>query len=274
MQGIAPKVHLRDLWRQLDQGGKPYFTVPHHTGRAGKYRTWVEDYHDPVHEPLFEIYSSWGSSEMRHTRLPISGGNNDAPSYFVDALQAGARFGVIASSDDHATLPGSVHHFRTDPFCPPTLNGFAHKGLAVVRTSRLTREALFDAMRKRHTYATTYARSLVDLTIGDAAMGDAIPADNSLRSRRDVRVRFTLQGSSAARVTLMRNGMPFATQSVRGADVTTSVNDITFQDPEDLGGIALRGTRYPAPPSVVYYARIEDGNGAHQWTSPIWIDLD
>jgi hypothetical protein len=43
-------------------------------------------------------------------------------------LKAGARFGVIASSDDHATLPGSVHQHRIEPFREPTLNGFAHKG--------------------------------------------------------------------------------------------------------------------------------------------------
>lgn len=39
---------------------------------------------------------------------------NDDDAYFVDALRAGARFGVIASSDAHATLPGSTPHFRIE----------------------------------------------------------------------------------------------------------------------------------------------------------------
>ncbi|MFN2350444.1 MAG: hypothetical protein ABR497_00700, partial [Kiritimatiellia bacterium] len=42
--GTAPRVHLRELWQQMDRTGKAYFTVPHHTGRAQKYRAWNEDY--------------------------------------------------------------------------------------------------------------------------------------------------------------------------------------------------------------------------------------
>ncbi len=59
MRGYAPKVHLQQLWQQMDATGKEYFTVPHHTGRAAKYRAWNEAYYDAAREPLFEIYSSW-----------------------------------------------------------------------------------------------------------------------------------------------------------------------------------------------------------------------
>lgn len=273
MHGIAPKVHLQDLWRQLDDNAKPYFTAPHHTGRSGKFRSWDEDYYDHAHEPLFEIYSSWGSSEMRWSRFPMSGGNNDACSYFVDALKAGTRFGVIASSDDHATLPGSFNHFRVEPFSVPSMNGYGQKGLAAVRTPELTRESLFNSMLRRDTYATTHARSLVDMGIGDASMGQEIGADGSLRARREIRVRLTLDGASSAKVVLMRNGEPLRTQSLAGPELKTSVNEIVFEDSEALGDVALRDTKFHPEPFVVYYARIEDGAGGHQWTSPIWIDL-
>ena len=273
MRGTNPKVHLRELWRQMDATGKPYFTIPHHTGRAGKYRTWNEDYHDPVREPLFEIYSSWGSSEMRWSRFPISGGNNDDVSYFTDALKAGARFGVMASSDDHATLPGSAHHFRVDPFRVPGANGHAFKGLTAVRCPALTRRALFDAMRIRSAYATTHARSLVDMRLGDASMGEAIPADPALKARREIRVRLTAHDVSSARVCLMRNGEPLATKSVRGDAVSNGIAEAAFEDAQPLDAIAVRDARYHPNPFAVYYARVEDANGNHQWTSPIWIDL-
>ncbi len=273
MHGAAPAVHLRELWEQLDRNRKPYFTIPHHTGRARKYRAWDEDYYNPDREPLFEIYSSWGSSEMRHTRLPISGGNNDAPSYFVDALKAGTRFGVIASSDDHATLPGSVHHFRTEPYCNPSLNGYSHKGLAAVRAPELTRGALFGAMQKRSTYATTHARSLVDMTVGDGTMGQEMPSGQRLDKTRKITVRFTLEGSASAKVTLMRNGVEFDTRSLRGSEIMTSVNNVVFEDAQDINKVALCGTKFHPEPFLVYYARIEDRNGEHQWTSPLWIDL-
>ncbi len=273
MRGISPQVHLKTLWEQMDGCGTPYFTAPHHTGRAGKYRSWTEPYHDPRREPLFEIYSSWGSSEMRHSRLPISGGNNDDSSYFVDALRAGARFGVIASSDDHATLPGSVHHFRTDPYRAPTLNGHAHKGLAAVRCGRLTRKSLFEAMRRRDVYATTHSRSLVDMRIGDASMGEEIDADASLKRRREINLRLTLHDTGVGRVTLMRNGEPLDARVIKGPEVTESVNEVVFEDTDDPETVAVRDSLYHDAPFVVYYARVEDGNGAHQWTSPIWIDL-
>ncbi|MCA1809416.1 MAG: DUF3604 domain-containing protein, partial [Kiritimatiellia bacterium] len=216
---------------------------------------------------------SWGSSEMRHTRLPICGGNNDAPAYFVDALKAGARFGVIASSDDHATLPGSVNHFRTPPYSLPFVNGFAHKGLAAVRAPRLTRAALFEAMQRRSTYATTHVRSLLDFSIADAGMGQAVAADAALRRRRELRLRLTLQTTKQACVTLMRNGEAVDVRKLQGPAVTDSVNEIVFEDVEPLETVALRDAPYHPAPFAVYYIRVEDGTGAHQWTSPIWIDL-
>lgn len=273
MRGIAPKVHLKELWEQMGASGKAYFTVPHHTGRSGKYRSWDEDYYDPKREPLFEIYSSWGSSEMRHTRFPISGGNNDSPSYYVDALKAGTRFGLIASSDDHATMPGSVHFHRTEPYRNPTLNGFDHKGLAAVRAPELTREAIFGAMMRRDTYATTHSRSLVDMTVGDATMGTEISADESLKKSREIRVRFTLQDTSPRRIVLMRNGEPLGIEPARTGKESSAVNELTFTDSEPLEKIALRDTRFHPEPFAVYYVRVESADSSHQWTSPIWIDL-
>ncbi len=273
MTGATPKIPLAELWQWLDMQQRPYFTVPHHTGRAHKYRTWDDPCYDPDREPLFEIYSSWGSSEMRHTRFPISGGNNNAATYFTDAIKAGARFGLIASSDDHATLPGSVHHFRTEPFRSPNLCGHAHKGLAAVRADKLERTHLFNAMRHKQTYATTDARTLLDFKIGEAGMGQAIQADHHLRKNRQIRLRLTLHDAHNAQITLMRNGEPFATKTIGGLPATTEANEIIFEDPQPADDIAIRDARYHPDPFIAYYARIEDNNGAHQWTSPIWIDL-
>jgi hypothetical protein len=70
----------------------------------------------------------------------------------------------------------------------------------------------------------------------------------------------------------MRNGEPLESQSLRGPQLLTSINEVVFEDPAPLEDVAVRGAKYHPAPFVVYYARIEDGNGAHQWTSPIWID--
>jgi hypothetical protein len=273
MHGTSPTVHLRDMWLQLDANGSEYITVPHHTGRGGKYRAWHEDYHEPTKETLFEVFSSWGSSEMRHSRMPMSGGNNNDDSYFVDALKAGARYGLIASSDDHATLPGAAHHHRVDPFESPNLGDQLHHGLAAIRAPELTREALFHAMKRRDTYATTIARSLVDVRIGGAGMGQEIPADASLRNGREINVRLTLDGSRNAKVVLMRNGEEIAAESIRrDENVPVEIHNIVFGDTEPLEKTAIRDARYHPDPFTVYYVRIEDNRGVHNWTSPIWID--
>jgi len=39
MLGVSPEVTLPQLWEFLDKTSRHYFTAPHHTGRAGKYRT-------------------------------------------------------------------------------------------------------------------------------------------------------------------------------------------------------------------------------------------
>jgi len=258
----------------MDATGSPYFTVPHHTGRAAKYRDWQEPRYDPAREPLFEIYSSWGSSEMRWSRYPISGGNNDAPSYFVDALKAGARFGVIASSDDHATLPGALHAFRVNPFGPFWQQGYAHKGLAAVWAPALDRPSLFHSFLHRSTFATTHYRTPLDIRIGDARMGEAMPADASLRRRRQIQVRFTLDDNvRAATLTLLRNGEPIAQQNIRGPALSETQNEIVFEDFDNLEAVALRNARYHPAPFVVYHVRLEDAHGGTAWSSPIWIDL-
>jgi hypothetical protein len=274
MKGIAPKVPLPDMWDQLDANGKEYISIPHHTGRPNKYRSWDEDYYSPEHEPLFEIYSSWGSSEARQTRFPMSGGNNDAASYYTDALKAGTRFGVIASSDDHATLPGAVHTHRIQPYDMPNLCDQSHNGLAAIRATELTRPALFDAMKRRSTYATTLARSLVDVQIGDASMGEEIKADAVLSRKREIRVRLTLHGSPGAKISLMRNGELLESKSLgKEFPVSSAVNEVVFEDAERLEDIAVKDAKFHPDPFAVYYVRIEDGRSFHQWTSPIWVDV-
>lgn len=278
MRGYAPKVHLKELWQWLDSTGTAYMTIPHHTARMAKNRTFDEPYYDAEREPLFEIYSGWGSSETPPPNgFPLAGGNSSEKAYYVDALRAGCRYGVIASSDDHSTLPGGQHRHRCSPLAFKTLTGCHHQGLAAVRARELTRESLWDALQNRSTYATTLARSLVDMRMGDLSMGQEaqVSSGDPLRASRDIEVDLTVVKGreGGVSVTLVRNGDPIATETVPAAEATSSKARVTFHDDDPLDRIAIRGAQHNPDPFVAYYVRVQTGDMFTQWTSPVWVRL-
>jgi hypothetical protein len=272
MRGNNPAVPLEQLWRFLDATGERYFTAPHHTGRSAKYRSYADAVYDPQREPVFEIFSAWGSSESRRNRFPLHGGNTDQPAYFVDALRAGCRYGVIASSDDHCTMPGGESRNWGSPLGPQALSGYHHQGLAAVRAKSLSRESLWAALTGRDCYGTTFARMLLDFRIGDVSMGRemTVPKGDSLRSAREARVRITTADLAPARVTLIRNGQEISSQR---AGPGAAVQDLAFTDADDLASVAVREARFHPDPFVVYYLRVDGSTAETQWSSPIWLDL-
>jgi hypothetical protein len=111
------------------------------------------EYFDESLMPLVEIASCWGVFEW----------------FYEDALRRGAVFGFSAGSDDHTARPGmsfaSRGHFATGG------------GLTAVLALERTREAIWDAIRARRTYATTGARLLLDVVAnGRHPMGAAFDA--------------------------------------------------------------------------------------------------
>ena len=68
------------------------------------------------------------------------------------------QLSTIAASDDHRAHPGLPHY-----------------GLTAVRASRLTRDAIFQALCDRRTYGTTGAKIILELTVNGASMGQTVP---------------------------------------------------------------------------------------------------
>ncbi len=275
MHGNSPAVPLQDLWAFLDEAETPYMTVPHHTGRRTKYRDFSDPVYDPKREPLFEIYSAWGSSERHDSTFSLHAGMTDRPAYFVDALTRGCRYGVIASSDDHTTLPGGESRNWGSPFGPRVQSGWHHMGLAAVRATALTREALWEAMWARRTWGTTFDRTLLDLAIGDLGMGEAaeVAPSDPLRKARQIRLRFSLHHHAEAQAVLVRNGEDLARERATWDREADGVEEVVFTDPEPLEEAAVRDAPFHPDPFVAYYVRLELPNKETQWTSPVWLDL-
>ncbi|MFW5798304.1 MAG: DUF3604 domain-containing protein, partial [Planctomycetota bacterium] len=269
MTGAGPAVTLRQLWDFLDQTGHPYMTIPHHTSRDGKYRSFADPAYDAKRERLFEIYSGWGSSERRINRFPLRGGNSDEPAYFVDALKAGCRYGVIASSDDHRTLPG-VEAGNGPALSADEQLWHRHNGLAGVWARELTRESLWEAMTARRTVATTFERTLLELSVDDVPMGAEadLSGTDAMTRKRTIRARALGLSRGRTDLVLVRNGDDIARKPW-----SIGQPDVVFEDHDPIHDVAITDAMHHQGPFVVYYLRLENAFGSTQWSSPVWLDL-
>ena len=87
-------------------------------------------------------------------------------------------------------------------------------------------------------------------------------------------MRVTPDKGSPVTVSLVRNGVDQCSESVRGPDIGASVNELVFEDIDDLDAIAIRGARFHPEPFVVYYVRALASDASCQWSGPIWLDLE
>jgi len=166
---------------------KQALAVPHHVGYRRGWRGANFDHFRRSASPVVEISSEHGCCESDRAAFPMirhSNGGRSASNTILPQLQAGLRFGFVASSDDHRGYPGAYG-----------------EGIAGVWARELTREALFEAIRARRTYAATGDRIALEVTLNGRPMG----AELELTADRQIDVRVEGQDSIAA-IELIRNG--------------------------------------------------------------------
>lgn len=95
--------------------------------------------HDGRIERSVEVHSTWGTFEW----------------LLHDAFEKGYRVGVVCHSDDHKGRPGAT--------TPGASTFGAIGGLSCYFMPELTRDALFEALRRRRHYGTTGKRLFLDL---------------------------------------------------------------------------------------------------------------
>ncbi len=237
---------LEKLWRLLDAlpAGEA-IVVPHHSANTVMGVDWSLGW-NPRYEKAVEIYSVWGNSERpaeQGNPRPIRSLDGEMPGrHVIDALKRGYRFGFLGGGDIHDGRPGDdLHTEQSD------VAGYQEhlwpQGFTAAMASGLTRDAVFDAIGNRATYATTRSRIYLEVSpsVGQRAATLAVRAasEDGLRE-----------------VTLIRNGDDL--QSAAGG-TDSRIAEVQFA----LGEMAAEEFCYVR-------AVTEAGNMA--WSSPLWGD--
>lgn len=154
----APELKgIRDIWERFK--GRALITIPHfhHVGQL-ELGQWYECPY-PGMEPSLEIFSCHGSYENdrvleRHIAEIKKFRADRHGKYF---LCNGYHYGFTCNSDGHKGNAG-------------------YNGLTAVYAKELTRDTIFDALKRRNVYGTTNARIRLLFTINGHLMGSILPA--------------------------------------------------------------------------------------------------
>jgi Protein of unknown function (DUF3604) len=152
------------LFRALE--GEDAVVIAHVGGRYAD----LNYAHDGRLERAVEVHSTWGTFEW----------------LLHDAFERGYRVGVVCHSDDHKGRPGATR--------PGASTFGAIGGLTCYLMPELTRDALFEALRRRRHYGTTGTRLFLDLrgTFGQLVTG--FSEDPQLGRAEELSVREALMG--------------------------------------------------------------------------------
>lgn len=191
-------------------------TVPHHTSDPIHPFAWTTI--NPSYDRLVEIIQGRGSFED-------------------DVVQNGwdmARtLGVVGGSDGHDGLAG------------------AYEGITAILAPTLTRDALFDALISRRTYATTHGDVLLHF-FGDGEMqGANLSLRDSVLFSGDISGRY---GDDISLVEFLENGIVVDSW-------IPNQPSLQFEKTEQLPRCS--GWNY-------FYVRVTLENGHQAWSSPIW----
>jgi len=204
--------------------------VASHTSATDMGTDWRDN--DPDVEPVVEIYQGM----RQNYEMPDAPRSNSAadsiggwrPKGFVNlALEKGYKLGFQASSD----------HIST------------HQSYANVLVTENTREAILDALRKRHVYAST-EQIVADVRSGPYLMGDIF----STAEAPSLHVK--LAGTTKfSKVVIVKDN-----EYVYSTEPSSEKVEFSWRDNAPVKG----KTSY-------YYVRGEQENGELVWVSPMWI---
>ncbi len=154
MPGAWP---LEELWATYIHDPEGHLLMPHVGGRRCNM-----DWHHPVLERLVEIESAWGHF----------------PWLYEDVMSKGYKLGASANGDEHRGRCGGG--------VPGTAVFGTKGGVTGIVANKLNRKTIGEAVRARHTWATTGERLVGLTTCNGKIQGDEIESTGTV----DINYRF------------------------------------------------------------------------------------
>ncbi|MHC4872283.1 MAG: DUF3604 domain-containing protein [Planctomycetota bacterium] len=261
--------HLWDFYR-----GQKILAIPHHPNvRAeipkGGWGPHDFSTHNPECERLYEICQNRGSFETdeKTEGVEFYGYGSSAQ----DALSLGLKLGFAGGTDTHRSQPGAYNMPLSGRDCREKM----WSGITAVYSEGLTRNKIYEALRRRECYATNGARILLKVTVNGAVMGSIIDAKET-PSHQQKRVITVKAGghSDISRIDIVRNN-----KDIYSLKCTEDTAEFEYTDNDKLDKIAAPEVRHKYRPDlkfrpfVFYYIRLVQEDLGMAWSSPVWFEL-
>lgn len=223
--------NIQNLWDVLQKGKA--LTIPHHPGCNTHPLDW--NYFNGDFVPLVEIFQVRGSYEYDQCPMyPTNYGREVTNNNSVqDGLNRGYKFG-FTSGGEHEGV-----------------------GVTAIFAESLTRDAIFEALQKRHVYGTTGDHIFIDFRLNGHLMGSEVRTKNS-NPKIEVKVAGT---SNIESVKVVRNGNIIKEWNPNKKEVTLEWVD------DSLSQVDQHSNYY-------YYVVVNQDNNEMAWASPVFLILD
>lgn len=221
------------LYEYLHRSGG--ISIPHTSATSSMGTDWRDN--DPEVEPVVEMYQGARNSSETMGGPRVHPGDeppDKAPGGFQ---QAGLVWNAYAKGYRLGTITASDH-------------GSTHISYASVYTPENSRQAIVDAIRRRHTYGST-SNILVDFQANGHFMGDEF----STKDKPQLTLKAVGTGKFSE-VRLIRN------------------NEYIYTAPADKVEVEVKFTDMaPKSGTNIYYFRLLQEDGEVAWSSPIWVNI-
>jgi len=235
------------LYPKLDPEG--CVIISHHPA----YESWMWTDWDHVQadrEEVVEVYSRHGASDEPETIKPLPDFNEERFIFVNLRERPELRLGFVGGSDVHAGL--IAQDFHPDRAAPEDKTWFKpwRGGLTALWLEELTLDAVLDALRLRHTYATTGEKLLLLVEVNGHLFEPEVKVDGPV----ELRVRF---GGAAPvrRLEVYRNA-----ELCHTAEGLGETFDYTWRDDEFDG-------------SAYYFARVTQQDDQIAWSAVTWVRI-